>query len=528
MSEKARRAANVNVGSVTEASASGERAPIDSFEVVEPNAAAMIESMRAVGYTPQAAIADLIDNSLSAQARNVWLTFFWDGTTSYISVRDDGLGMSAQELSNAMRLGSRSPLEEREPADLGRFGLGLKTASFSQCRRLTVRSKRAGGEATTRRWDLDYVNETEEWRLLKEPGATSESRLQGLDELESGTVVLWEQMDRLVEQAPVEDDRVHRRFLDLARSVEGHLAMVFHRFLEGRAGLSIWINDARVEAWDPFLTKELATQRLAEEALIVNGTRVLVRPYVLPHHSKIPGDVHREAAGPGGWNAQQGFYIYRNRRLLVPGGWLRLGFQKEEHCKLARIQVDLPNSLDDEWHIDVKKSTARPPGPVRDDLRRIATITRQRASEIYRHRGKVIAREASHESTFVWARMVRRGKVFYRVNREHPMVKEALEELGSRSEDLEVLLRMIEETIPAPLIALDASERTDEQSTPFEGSAPSEVLTVLRWVYRALRDTGLSDADARTRLLGMEPFNHFAELVVSFEQEEAGEEEVEK
>lgn len=492
----------------------------EPFEIVEPNAAAMIESMRAVGYTPQAAIADLIDNSLSARAQNVWLILFWDGASSYIVIRDDGHGMSEAELSNAMRLGSRSPLEDRDPADLGRFGLGLKTASFSQCRRLTVRSKRPGGEATTRRWDLDYVNQTEEWRLLKEAAPASKSRLQGLDELESGTIVLWEDMDRLVEQVSVEDERAHRRFLELARSVERHLAMVFHRFLDGFAELAIWINDLRIEPWDPFLTKQPATQRLAEEALIVSGRRVVVRPYVLPHHSKIPTEVHREAAGPGGWNAQQGFYIYRNRRLLVPGDWLRLDFQKEEHCKLARIQIDLPNSLDNEWHIDVKKSTARPPGPIRDDLRRIATITRQRASEVYRYRGKVIARESSDEYTFVWKRMLKRGKIFYRVNREYPLVRRALEDLGPRSEGLEALLRLVEETIPAPLIALDVSEKPDEQSTPFEGSAPSAVLAVLSRVYRALRDTGLSEEDARTRLLSMEPFNHFPQLVLSFQEAE--------
>jgi hypothetical protein len=502
-------------GAATPDQAFREGVPVEQFEVIEPNAAAMIESMRAVGYTPQAAMADLIDNSLSARARNVWLTFFWDGANSYIAVRDDGRGMSEAELSNAMRLGSQSPLEKRDAADLGRFGLGLKTASFSQCRRLTVRSKPARGEVATRRWDLNYVNRTEEWRLLKEPAPFSEPRLQGLDEQESGTIVLWEDMDRLVEQASVEDQRAHRRFLDLARSTEQHLAMVFHRFLEGRGELAIWINDVRIEPWDPFLARQPATQRLAEEVLFMNGTRVLVRPYVLPHHSRIQADVHREAAGPGGWNAQQGFYIYRNRRLLVPGDWLRLGFLKEEHCKLARIQIDLPNSLDSEWHIDVKKSTARPPGPLRDDLRRIARITRQRATEVYRHRGKVVAREMSDRYTFVWKRMVRRGKVYYQVNRDHPLVKRMLEEFGPRIEDLETLLRMVEETVPAPLMILDASERPDGQSTPFEGSTPSEILKVAQRLYQVLRDTGLSEADARSRLLAMEPFNHFPELVMS-------------
>src|SRR5689334_12694908 len=103
----------------------------EEYDIAEPHAAAMIESLRAFGYNIQTAIADLIDNSISAGAKNVWLTFFWDGSESYVSIRDDGKGMTETQLINAMRPGSRSPLEEREPDDLGRFGLGLKTASFS-------------------------------------------------------------------------------------------------------------------------------------------------------------------------------------------------------------------------------------------------------------------------------------------------------------------------------------------------------------------------------------------------------------
>src|SRR4029078_6724945 len=134
-----------------------------------------------------------------------------------------------------------------------------------------------------------------------------------------------------------------------------------------------------------------------------------------------------------------------------PGDWLRLGFQKEEHSKLARIQVDLPNTLDRVWHIDVKKSMARPPGPLREDFRRIAKVTRQRATEIYRHRGKVIARAATQDGSFVWNKMLRRGKIFYPINRAHPLVQRTLADLNGKTEDLESMLRMIEETIPTPL-----------------------------------------------------------------------------
>jgi Histidine kinase-, DNA gyrase B-, and HSP90-like ATPase len=491
----------------------------DGFEIIEPRASALVQSMRAVGYTPQAAIADLVDNSLSARARNVWLTFFWDGPNSFAAVRDDGRGMTATALSDAMRLGSRSPMEEREPDDLGRFGLGLKTASFSQCRRLTVRSRQREGAEATRRWDLDYVTATDQWRLLTSAAPGSEARLDGLVGLSSGTIVLWEVMDRLVGAAPVGDSKAQRRFLDLTHSIEEHLAMIFHRFLVDRSRLSLWINGSRVDAWDPFLSTESATQRLAEESLGVNASRIIVRPYVLPHHSKIPSEVHRRGAGPSGWNAQQGFYIYRNRRLLVAGDWLRLGFEKEEHCKLARIQVDLPNAVDDAWSIDVKKSTARPPGPLREEFKRIAAVTRQRASDVYRHRGKVIARATSQEYAFLWSKVVRHGRISYRVNRDHPLVKATMSELGPRREAVEMLLRTVEETIPAPMIALDLSQSPDSTAIPFEGAETSEVLTVLARIYGVLREDGLSDQEARARLLGMEPFDHFPELVASFDRE---------
>lgn len=318
----------------------------DEYDLVEPGAPAMLESLRAFGYNIQTAIADLIDNSISAEAKNVWLQFYWDGSESYISMLDDGKGMTEAELVNAMRLGSRNPLEEREPNDLGRFGLGLKTASFSQCRRLTVCAKAVHQNSVTRRWDLDYVSKTGEWRLLRSAASGSEERLTALEQMESGTVVLWESMDRVVGGTKTDDAKAHNRFLEMIEDVEKHLAMVFHRFLERKNKLQIWINQRLIEPWDPFLTNEKVTQWLPEENLYFQENRVVVQPYVLPHHSKVDPQTYEKAAGSNGWNAQQGFYIYRNERMLVAGEWLGLGLQRDEHCKLARIQVDLPNSMD--------------------------------------------------------------------------------------------------------------------------------------------------------------------------------------
>jgi hypothetical protein len=489
-----------------------------AYELVEPDASAMMESLRAFGYSTPAAIADLIDNSITAGAKNVWINFFWDGPNSYVSILDDGCGMTEGELTRAMRAGSRSPLEERAPDDLGRFGLGLKTASFSRCRQLTVSSKSKGQPRVTRRWDLDHVRDCNQWRLLKNPAEGSAERLAGLNGLKHGTVVLWENMDRVVSEANVASEPDYARFRDLIDTVEEHIAMVFHRFL-GPSQLQVFINGAedrhRVRPWDPFLPSHPATQQLPAELIRHRGGVVSVRPFVLPHQDKLGERQHRKAAGPAGWNAQQGFYVYRNERLLVAGDWLGLGFTKEEHYKLARIQVDLPNTMDSDWDIDVKKSRARPPGPIRDRLRNMADLTRSRAVEVYRHRGKYGARRPPGEEAFAWRPGRRKDRVVYLVNREHPLVASVLEGAGDNRPAVEALLRLLEETVPVRQIWLDAAEQPEGHARPFEAVPEKEVKQVMEQVFAALRRSGLSAHEARGRVATMDAFTAYPHLVAT-------------
>ena len=491
----------------------------DDYDVAEPEPSALIESLRAFGYSMRTAIADLVDNCISASARNVWIRFEWDGAHSFISIRDDGSGMTDVELVAAMRPGSRSPLEERAPSDLGRFGLGLKTASFSQCRRLSVVTKKKNYPCVARCWDLDYINTAGEWRLLKK---ANQQRLTDIGEeiAQEGTIVLWEKMDRVTGSSRTDDKNAYNRFLEAIEEVKEHLAMVFHRYLEKRGGINIFINGRQIETWDPFLRGEQATQELPSEKLFCKEAQLTVTPYVLPHQSKLTQDRHQAAAGPMGWNAQQGFYIYRNERLLVPGDWLGLGFQKEEHHKLARIQIDLPNNMDDEWQIDVKKSRARPPGYLRADLRRIAKLTREQAVQIYRHRGKVIARKSSQNHVFLWQQKIRHGKYFYEINREHPFIKSSLHEIGT--DKLEPILRLLEETIPASHIIITSSEEPDKMSSPLEGAKYSEVKPLLKKIYSAFQNNGFNRNEIFDRLATMEPFSQTPEFIEAFREEAEG------
>lgn len=495
-----------------------KRALVDQFDLVEPHADALIESLRAFGYTPASAIADLIDNSISAGARNVWLEFSWAGATSRISIRDDGRGMIPDALVSALRPGSLSPTEHRDRNDLGRFGLGLKTASFSQCRRVTVATRASNSPLVIRRWDLDYVSQQKEWRLLHGAAPGSEELIKVHEP--TGTDVLWEVLDRIVGSTREDDKQAHGRFLSMIDEVESHVAMVFHRYMTRAKGVTIWINDRKVKPWDPFLSHEPATQRLAESRLSLNGETMIVNPYILPHHSKLSKKDHKSAAGPRGWNAQQGFYVYRNDRLLLTGDWMNLGFQKEEHHKLARIAIDFPAALDHEWNIDVRKSRARPPGALRDELRGIARKTRERASEVYRHRGKALVREAQPDA-FVWTQKLKQGSIEYQLNRSHPLIKQAIDSADGNRKLLNAVLQLIEQTVPVPLITLNNAEQPDSHPAPF-ANAGATVAELLRMTHDALRRGGATPEQARQKLLSTEPFMYYPELLALLDETPSG------
>jgi len=348
----------------------------DRVRIVPPKASAMLEALRGLGYSTADALADIVDNSISAGATEVRIHFSWEGgERAFISILDNGCGMNDPELEAAMRLGEKSPLDERSDSDLGRFGIGLKTASFSQCRSLTVTSRKPGCAVSCLRWDLDEIAARKDgvWALIEGPAPDSGSRLSVLDGVSSGTLVLWEKLDHIVTSGYVADD-----FLKMIDVVETRLAMIFHRLLEGLLPkLRLLINDIPVEPWDPFLTGHPAKSWNSPIARQwTSAGKVEVECHVLPHKDMLSPTDHEAAAGPDGWNSQQGFYVYRNGRLLLAGGWLGLGYgrawNREEAQKLARIRLDIPNSADADWKIDIRKATARVPVYLKPWLTKLA------------------------------------------------------------------------------------------------------------------------------------------------------------
>ena len=496
-------------------------------EEAPPSPSAMIESMRAFGYSLATAIADLIDNSITARAKNVWIEFHWGGRDSYITIADDGCGMSEPTLRDAMRLGSRSPLATRDKYDLGRFSIGMKTASLSQCRRLTVASMPTSEQVAIRRWDLDYLADpsVDGWSLLKSAAPGSDERLAALEQVQSGTVVLWERMDRIVGDVSPSDVAARGRFLAAANAVEEHLGMVFHRFLSpDKPKLRIFLNgqhdDSAVRPWDPFIENHPATTATPEETLRFPDGDVQLRGFILPHKDRLTTEEHKLAAGPAGWNAQQGFYVYRGDRLLVPGSWLGLGkprpWTKEEHYKLARISIAIPNSMDLSWQIDVRKSIARPPSAIRDRLRELADSVRKDAREVYAHRGSYGPRKKCESPIRLWNPVTRAGQRTYRIDREHALVRAALALDAHQDKRVGPLLRVLEETVPVQQIWLDTAESPDQHATPFQSTAESEVRRAIEDIFRVLTEhEGMSPDDATSVLARMDAFRDYRAIIYS-------------
>jgi len=422
-------------------------------KALPPHAAALSRSMRDLGYSLETAIADLIDNSITARAENIWI-FFSDAQdmsdNASLVIIDDGKGMSKEELFEAMRPGSRDPRDERDEDDLGRFGLGLKTSSFSQCRELTVVSRKNNATSAAQ-WDLDTVTEKNDW-IIKLLPEKMFSALPYIEELgKTGTYVLWRKMDRLLE-----GNLGKKEIYSKLDGVEHHLALVFHRYLSGKGyknrKISIYINGREVEPVDPFCTSHKATQLLQEEIVRINGEEVRIQPFILPHHSKLSKKEHNFYKTRSDFVSNQGAYIYRNGRLMAWGDWFRL-IPKGESTKLARVRIDFPNKLDELWTIDIKKSRAYPPMQVKEALRQIINRVAEGSGRVHTGRGRRLLENVTMP---LWSRFKDREVVRYTLNRDHPLivsVSSSFPEDGRKA--LEDIFKIIEKGIPVEAIYAD-------------------------------------------------------------------------
>ena len=450
-----------------------------------PYASALIEGHRDFGYSLETAIADIIDNSITANAKNVDILVDTVSGEPALAIIDDGIGMTEAELIDAMRLGSKNPLHQRENNDLGRFGLGLKSASFSQCRRLCVGSVR-NGTVSTATWDLDEIGLRNSWvlDLNEEIGGPAGLELPKAH----GTVVVWSKLDRL--SGGIIDDAVRRsEHLNAALSdAERHIRLVFHRFLSGtRPKLRITLNGRRLKPIDPLASGHSGTQNGDKEVVPLPDGDVVIQCVTLPHHKMMAETEWTEVGGPDGHLRSQGLYVYRGNRLIIAGGWLGLARQTEL-TKLCRVRIDIPNSMDALWKIDVKKASAQLPPTIGFRLRRIIEGFLGTSRRVYQRRGQRLVDPERHP---LWSRVSQDGKIVFRPNLEHPAFVRFENELPEQFRaGFETCLQLLGSGLP--IGALHADLLGNAEALIEDEADELQIREMVNAVGGALRNAGIT------------------------------------
>lgn len=420
-----------------------------------PHAKMLLVALRSVGYTKETAIADIVDNSISGSATEIELYFDWDNRR--IIIADNGIGMDYNELLDAMEIGSADPNEMRPSEDLGRFGLGMKTASFSLAKKLLVISKK-NSISSNAEWNLDTVAKEDKWEISEYDEFDMSMILNSVESYthynnwEQGTLIIISELDRLIDETNL--DKSKRNFYKMIKNIKSHIAITFHRFME-EDDLRIFVNENEIKPWNPFWLKSPATMELAREELFDGKNEVLVEPYILPHKSKYNSEEEfKEAAGEKDWRGHQGFYVYRNRRLLVYGTWFGK-LKKEPAYNLARIKLDMSADSDFEWDIDIKKSKATLPVAIEEQITQIAYLAIEKSVAVYNSRGVYNRKNTANNTSlkYVWEQRKNiSGNYMFYLNKKHPMLLKILGEMEEDSQkELKTYLSLIESYSPTML-----------------------------------------------------------------------------
>lgn len=422
-----------------------------------PNAKMLLSSLRSVGYTEETAIADIVDNSISSGANTIQLYFDWDDQT--ILIADNGKGMQKRELLDSMKIGSSDPGVTRSASDLGRFGMGMKTASFSLGKQLLVITKQKD-EINNAEWNLEYVENEDKWEILIHSdekidtyikSKTDKIEFQNWDE---GTLISLSMLDKLIDENNMQKSKV--KFYKTVEKVKKHLAMIFHRFIE-EDNLQIYVNKNLLEAWNPFIRQNPATMELACEELFDGKTIVSIEPYILPHKTKFEDE---EA------------------------------FKKEPAYNLARIKLDMSSESDFEWGIDIKKSKATLPVSIEESVIQIAYLAIEKSVAVYNSRGVYNRRNTGNNTSlkYVWEqRKNSSGNYMFYLNKKHPMLIKLMQELSEETKkELKTYLSLIENYSPSMMSGVIATTN----STEINDEVKSRDLLAVKEKIMVLKELG--------------------------------------
>lgn len=481
-----------------------------------PEARLLLRSLRSVGYSEEMAIADIIDNCLAADATEIKITFDWENRR--ILIVDNGLGMSRECLIKSMRIGSADPYEPRAKNDLGRFGMGMKTAAFSLGKRLTVISK-ADGNICNASWDLDIIPQIGWNLIIKSTEAVQEfSNLIG----NQGTVIIIEELDRLIGF----DDTVKakKKFFSIAQKVSSHIGLTFHRFIT-EDGILFQVNGNPIEAWNPFITANNATQELAEETVYsdLGNTEALIQPYVLPHKTKFTSEEDfQSAGGPKGWNYHQGVYLYRNRRLIIFGTWFDY-IKKEPAYNLARIKVDITSDSDEDWKIDIKKASAAVPTYAKETIERAIDLCTETSARVYNSRGSYTkSNVVAPNLDFVWEQRKKNGRYTFHINKKHALLTDIQKQLDQDGKaTLSAYLALVENYAPFLVSGVtDSMQNCQSVESQAVSSLEYQVeLNEIRSYITLFLSKGFTKEEAKSTLLDMANYRHLRQEIIKMMEE---------
>jgi len=374
------------------------------YKTIIPNPSRLIEGLRDTGYSFNTAIADIVDNSIVAEARNIYIEVeLLADRELNLRIIDDGYGMSEDSLMNAMKYGSK-PKENAK--SLSKFGLGLKTGSTAFCRRLSVVSREnRDSQVYKATWDLDFVAEKQDWVvIISDPSKEDIDKLDEITDKGSGTLVKWSKIDRLIKKyanpAGRDAQKALQKYVD---DLVDHLSMVFQRFLnhnDQRArDINIFVNNTQVEHWDPFCEHLPDTKIVGEKDVKVdingNSASFKIRSFIIPRKEEFNDPEELKKAKIITNN--QGIYVYREERLICGPDWLGL-FSREPHQNLMRVEFSFNYDLDVAFNIDIKKSKISLNAELYKWLDEFLTPQRRAADERYRKGLQEIISEAGKDA----------------------------------------------------------------------------------------------------------------------------------
>ena len=465
-----------------------------------PRPSALLFAIRAVGYSFETAVADIIDNSIAAQATRIDIYSEPSGTP-YFAFLDDGTGMTADELENALLLGSDRTGRSDSGRELGRYGLGLKSASLSQCRKLSVATKQ-GNEIRAMVFSLDEIENRGDWVTLslsrKEAEAIPEfSRLAAL---KSGTLVVWQDFDKLRRNS----SSFETSFRSLVESAKRHVEYVFHRFW-GEIGIRF--NEEPVEKRDPFLLDSYGLQQEGRPVVVtIEGHDIAITPFSLPYANALTAEQKKLLGNPKSIYDEQGLYLYRNKRLIAWGSWFRTEVRSETN-KLARVRVDIPAALDDVWTLDVKKSSATVPDRIKSKIKIAVNDSTFRSHRAVQKQG---GKETLSEHN-VWERTaLGKDSVRYSINRNNPICRELVGKLTAETLPLfDEFVDQLEKFLPKNDLHIDMAQDKKIETGNAVGESTSDRIRNLASKLADISDAGDREA-VLSRYLAFEAWRDLA------------------